>query len=65
MGLCLVNLELRKKLGFNRINVIVQNIFRCTHIAEQDLLICFLGFLFLISSNLKVVLVFSGPNGLF
>ena len=62
MGLSLVNIELRKKLGFHRIRVMVLNIFRSTHIAEQHLFLCFLQFLLLMLSNLRVVLAFFGPK---
>ena len=35
LGLSLVNVELRKKLSFHRIRIMVLIIFRSTHIAEQ------------------------------
>ena len=62
LGLSLVNVELIKKLCFHRIRVMVLNIFRSTHIAEQYLFLCFLQFLLLMLSNF---FQFKGCFGLF
>ena len=52
LRLSLVNVELRKKLGFHVIR----------DIAEQHLFLCFLQFLLLILYNSRVVLAFWGPK---
>ena len=62
MGLSLVNVELRKKLGVCRIRFMVLNIFRSNHIAEQHLFLCFLQFILLMLSNLRVVSAFFEPK---